>query len=86
MVGLPASRDLPNTATMEQKRMVMGNILVAEVRGGDAGVREGMRQLEDYVSDHGMVSPAIPFVSLVTDRRQEPDSSRWVSRLYYPIL
>lgn len=86
MVGLPASRDLPNTATIEQKRMVMGNILMAEVRGGDAVVREGMRQLEDYVSDHGLVSPAIPFVSLVTDRRQEADSSRWVSRLYYPIL
>lgn len=86
MVGLPASRDLPNTASIELKRMVMGNILVAEVRGGDAVVQEGMRQLEDYVSDHGMVSPAIPFVSLVTDRTKEPDSSRWVSRLNYPIL
>lgn len=86
MVGVPANRDLPSTATIEQKRMVMGNILVAEVKGGDAVVREGMRQLEDYVSDHGMVSPAIPFVSLVTDRRQEPDSSRWIARLYYPVL
>lgn len=86
MVALPANLDLPQTSSIEQKRMVMGNILMAEIKGGDATVRNGMRQLEDYVTDHGLVSPAIPYVSLVTDRRLQPDSSQWISRLFYPIF
>jgi len=86
MVALPLNRWLPGTSTLEPKRMVMGNILGAEVKGGTTKVETGLRQLQYYVSDHGYSSPAMPFLSLVTDRRKEPDSTKWITKLYYPIL
>lgn len=86
MVALPVDRLLPGQGDIRQKRMVMGRLLEAEVRGGDYSVRRGMGALEDYLHDYQYKSPAIPYASLTTDRRREPDSSKWVTHLYYPVF
>jgi hypothetical protein len=65
---------------------VAGKILIGEVRGGDATTKNAFAEMHNYVVDHQMTSPAIPFISLVTDRKQEPDSSKWISRIYYPVM
>ena len=36
------------------------------------------------MTDNALSSPAIPFESLVTNRMQEPDTSKWVTKIYYP--
>jgi effector-binding domain-containing protein len=86
MVALPVNKNLPAKGNIQPKRMVLGNILVAEVRGGDETVRKGFREFENYVNDYGKTSPAIPFASLVTDRRKEVDTSKWLTKLYYPVF
>jgi hypothetical protein len=65
--------------------MVPGTILVAEVKGGTATVEEGFRQLEFYIDEHELSSPGRPFQSLITDRSIEKDSTKWVTKLYYPV-
>jgi hypothetical protein len=42
--------------------------------------------MELYISDHERVPPAIPFLSLVTNRMLEPDSSKWITLIYYPVM
>jgi hypothetical protein len=86
MVALPVNRTLPGTSTFAPKHMIMGNILSAEIKGGTSKMESGMKQLQYYVLDHGYTSPAIPFFSLVTNRMQEPDSAKWITKLYYPIM
>ena len=66
--------------------MVLGNILKAEVTGGLDRVKEGETELANYVDDYHKLSPAIPFQSLVTDRISQADSTKWITRLYYPIF
>ena len=66
--------------------MVLGNILVGEVKGGLSTILNAEKQLANYVFDYGKASPAIPFQSLVTDRSLEADSSKWITRLNYPIF
>jgi hypothetical protein len=60
--------------------------LEAEIHGGEWASRNGMRQMDYYISDHQKMLMAIPFLSLVTDRRTEPDTSKWVTRLYVPFF
>ena len=62
-----------------------GNILVAEVRGGVSTVKQAFRNLSNYVGDYGRQSPALPFESLVTDRLKETDTTKWVTKLYFPV-
>jgi hypothetical protein len=86
MVAIPVNKNLPAKGNIQPKRMVLGNILVAEVRGGDETVRKGLMEFDNYVNDYGKTSPAIPFASLITDRRKESDTSKWITRLNYPVF
>ncbi len=85
MVALPLNKEIPERNVFITKRMVAGRIIEAEVNGGSKTAEDALRQLNLYVTDHSLSSPAIPFQSLVTDRSQEPDTTKWVTRIYYPI-
>ncbi len=86
-VAIPVDRKLPGSGSISYKWMLGGgNILVTEVKGGPHAIREAFRQLEYYVVDHRRTAPAIPFESLVTDRRKQKDTAAWVTRVYYPVM
>lgn len=86
-VAIPTDRELPTEGPFLLKRMLPGgNILMAEVTGGPTRVDSCRQAVEDYVKDRIMMSPAIPFQSLVTDRMTVKDTSRWVTRVYHPVF
>lgn len=64
----------------------MALFLQADVHGGEWSVRHGLQQMENYISDHQKTRMAIPFLSLITDRRVEPDTLKWVTRIDYPFF
>jgi hypothetical protein len=63
-----------------------GNIFVCEVKGGPYSIDKATRQVQYYMSDHQRAAPAIPFQSLITDRRNETDTSKWITKIYYPVI
>jgi hypothetical protein len=86
MVAIPAKKDVVAKGNFELKKMVLGNILMGEVKGGVHAVVNGEQQLRYYANDYHKMSPAMPFQSLVTNRIVEPDSTKWITRLYYPVF
>ncbi len=87
MVGIPTDTTVDgNGKDIELKRMVLGNILVTEIKGGPGNIKNGMRDLELYINDYHRMSPAIPFQSLITDRSKQPDTTQWVTKIYYPVF
>jgi hypothetical protein len=86
MVAIPVNKHLEGNDRITWKRMIPGNILFAEVEGGEATVEHGIRQMENYVSDNQRVSPALQYQLLVTDRMKEKDTAKWITRIYYPVL
>ena len=86
-LAIPVNRKLPNKGNISYKWMLGGgNILITEVRGGPFQIRKAFHEMENYVNDHRRVAPAIPFESLVTDRRQQKDTTLWITRVYYPVM
>lgn len=86
-VAIPTNKRLPSSGNISFKEMLgQGNILVTEVKGGPTTVREAFQQMGNYISDYHQSSPAIPFQSLITDRRKEPDTTKWLTKLYYPVM
>jgi hypothetical protein len=86
-VAIPTDKELPSSGNISYKWMRGGgNILVTEVKGGPSTIAKAFQQIENYVTDHEHKSPAIPFQSLITDRRLEPDTTKWITRIYYPVL
>jgi hypothetical protein len=88
MVALPIDKSLNNSGNIIAKRMLAGgNILESgEIRGGFYTVDNLLKELENFKADINGMSPAIPFQSLVTDRSKETDTSKWVTKLYYPVF
>lgn len=86
-VALPVDKRLPDSGTMTYKWMLPGgNILVSDVKGDQRAIDKAFEQIEYYLADYGLQSPAIPFLSLITDRMQEKDPSKWITRIYYPVM
>ena len=86
-VGLPVDRALPDKDDISAKWMMKGgNILTGEVTGGEKQIEQAQRQMEFYIIDYQRSIIAIPFQMLITDRSKEPDSTKWVTRIYYPVV
>jgi hypothetical protein len=86
MVALPINKEIAASPNFFIRRMFAGNILITEVKGGPAKVAKAFAQLEHYRLVQSMTSPAKPFETLVTNRMAEPDSNKWVTKIYYPVF
>ena len=85
-VAIPIDRQLPDSGIFTSKRMLKnGNILVVQVSGGSNKIDSAMKQMDLYISDHQYNNVAIPYQSIITDRTQETDTSKWVTKIYFPI-
>jgi hypothetical protein len=86
-VALPVDKQLKNSGDIQYRWMLKGgNILVTEVVGGPHKIEAAFNEMQNYLQDHERVAPAIPFQSLITDRTKEPDTSKWITKLYWPMM
>jgi hypothetical protein len=86
-VALPVDKKLPDEGDIQYRWMLGGgNILVTEVKGGPEQIKKAFAAMEQYVDEQNRIAPAIPFQSLVTDRRAEPDTNKWITKLYWPVM
>ncbi len=86
MVAVPINKDIPAAAPFLLKKMVLGNVLVTEIKGDAHAVQQAQLELNHYVDDMQKVAPAIPYQSLVTNRMLEKDSTKWITKLYFPVF
>jgi effector-binding domain-containing protein len=85
-VAIPINHSIRENQQKKIKHMLYGGyLLTTTVYGGPATVDRVLEQLENYRKDHQMLSPAIPYQLLVTDRRTEPDSTKWETKICYPV-
>lgn len=85
-IAIPLDHGIPENRLYTIKRMIPGNILVGQVKGGAFTANDAIRQMGIFMTDNRLTSPAIPFESLITDRMTEPDSTKWITKIYYPVF
>ncbi|MFM7671978.1 MAG: hypothetical protein ACKO6Q_05220 [Bacteroidota bacterium] len=86
MVAYPTDRNLTPNATFTVKNMIPGFLMVGEVRGGPKTIQLAEQNLDLYMRDHKLQSPAISFQTMITDRSKITDTSKWITRLNYPVF
>lgn len=86
MAALPVNRRIPDNGPFFKRFIPPGKFLVTQVRGGEATVQHALAQLQLYVQDHHRVAMAIPFQQLITDRLEEPNTTKWVTKVYVPVF
>lgn len=86
MTALPVDRQLPENGQFFNQRIPLNHFLVTRVQGGNASVDHAIHQFQLYIQDYQRVVMALPFQQLITDRSAEPDTSRWVTDIYFPLF
>jgi hypothetical protein len=87
IVAISTDLKLPATKDFAPKLVLKGgNVLEAEFKGGPFAIIAGFQEFENYKEDHKLTAPAIPYQLMVTDRTKEKDTSKWVTKFYYPIF
>jgi hypothetical protein len=84
--GMPTNRLLKNEGKILAIRMPPGLFLTADVRGGSLTVDEAVRQLELFVQEYNRTKVATGFQILITDRRKESDTLKWITKIKIPIV
>ncbi len=84
--ALPISKKLEAQNDIGFKQMVLGKTLLGTVTGGRNTVEQSLVNMQNFITDYRLSSPAISFQLWVTNRQQQPDSNKWVTRLYFPIF
>lgn len=83
--ALPVNKQLEDQGRFFFRRMVPGKFIATEVTGGVHTVNSAWNQVQLYLRDNQEVAMAMPFEYLVTNRQQEPDTSKWITRLFVPV-
>jgi effector-binding domain-containing protein len=84
--GMPTNRLLKNDGKILALRMPPGLFMTADIRGGAYTVDEAMRQLDLFVQEYNRTKIATGFQILITDRRHEPDTTKWITKIKIPIV
>lgn len=85
-LALPINKEIPSSDKFRFRFMIQGNTLFAPVTGGNASIENAIEQMRLYIGDYKLSAPAIPFQSMVTNRLEESDTSKWVTNIYYPVM
>jgi predicted transcriptional regulator YdeE len=85
MAGIAVDKNIPEKNDFSVKHMVRGNFMITEVVGGDQVVNKASQNLHQYFADYRKTSMAMSFTMLVTDRMYQPDSSKWITKIYLPV-
>ncbi|WP_295716301.1 hypothetical protein [Mucilaginibacter sp.] len=86
-VAIPINKTIkPDQKSFMNNLVLGGNLLVMDVKGGPNTISDAFGAVKAYMKDHNLTSPAMPFESLITDRSAEKDTSKWVTKIYYPIF
>jgi hypothetical protein len=88
MVSLPVNKRLAGKGDILFKQMLpYGNYLESDsIIGDQKRVDSLFISFENYKNDYNFTSPAIPFQSLVTNRLLVKDSTKWVTKFYFPVF
>ena len=86
-VAIPTNKKLESQGKIQYRMMLGGgNILCAQIKGGNEKVDSAFKIVQQYLQDYGLVAPAIPFYSLVSNRMAERDNNQWVTKIFYPVM
>jgi effector-binding domain-containing protein len=86
MLGIPVDKEIAESNLYLFKRMVPGKMLVTTINGSQAVVDRAYHELLNYAIDHQRIQIANSFLSLITDRMEVKDSTKWVTKISYPVM
>lgn len=86
MTAIPINKEIKESAAQKIKNLLYhGNILTAEITGGNYCLDNAFKSLTNYIRDYELTPVAISYQVLLTDRQKNTDTSQWKTKICFPI-
>ena len=84
-VAIPVNKWIEKEGRVIPRRFVPYKNLEGEVHGGVYTAEKALQQMQLFKVDYNIQIMGLPFQCLKTDRRLEPDTTKWVTMVCAPI-
>ena len=84
-VAIPVNKWIAKEGRVIPRRFVPYKNLEGEVRGGVYTAEKALEQMQLFKMDYNIQIMGLPYQCLMTDRRLEPDTTKWVTMVCAPI-
>ncbi len=85
MVGIPVNKN-PAGKSIVLKKMVPGKLLTGTVKGGTATINKAYLLIKRYITDRNLEEAALPFEVPITNRCAQRDTTKWITKICYPVF
>ncbi len=83
--GLPVSKKLEENDKIKSIELPAGNTIMASHFGHYTTLKLTYEAIQKYIEENNLEIIGAPFEVYVTDPIQEPDQSKWETKVYFPI-
>lgn len=85
MAGSPILERPPSPSTLKIKKINPSKLLFGIVQGGPSSIQQGYMNLKRYIMDRNIEEAAISYEIPLTNRCTEKDTSKWRTKICYPV-
>jgi len=84
-VAIAVNKQLLGDGRISNLNFVPWKMLEGAVHGGVYTVEEAFEEMQKFKIDNNISIMALPYQSLITDRRKEQDTTKWVTIICAPV-
>jgi effector-binding domain-containing protein len=84
-VALACESDKGEVGEIKKGMTHAGKAVMCEYRGDYAGTEAGHIAASEYIEANNLQMAGAPWEVYVTDPMMEPDTTKWLTKVYYPI-
>jgi effector-binding domain-containing protein len=85
-VALACNSTKPGNKRIVKRNSYEGSVVKASYYGPYEGTEAGHYAIEDYMNANALQISGSPWEVYVTDPGKEPDTSKWLTEIFYPVM
>lgn len=83
--AIPIDKEIKGNDQIQVKKSFAGKVLFVEYKGAYDKTYQAYIDLENYKKEKGYADAGGPWEVYITDPMAEPDTSKWITEIYFPV-
>lgn len=83
--AIPIDKEIPSTDKIIVKKSYSGKTVYVVYHGPYSKTSDAYADIEAFIKENNLTADGGAWESYITDPGSEPDTSKWVTEIYYPV-
>lgn len=83
--AIPIDKEIKGNVQVQVKQSYSGKVIYLSYTGPYEGTYKAYNELHSYMKEKGFTQNGGPWEVYITDPSTEPDTSKWITEIYFPV-